>query len=153
MLEFAPAAARRLSNPAERRVLLTWAAAVREVADDSGDQLLHWDLHYENVLAADRDHWLAIDPKPLSGDPAFELLPALHNRWHEVLSANNPHRAVRRRFDAMVEVMGLDPQRAVRWTLGRTLQNSLWTIEDGGRALEAPQVLVAESLTRSNVAP
>jgi streptomycin 6-kinase len=153
MVECAPAAARRLSNPAEGRVLLAWAAAVQEVADDSGDQLLHWDLHYENVLAADRDHWLAIDPKPLAGDPAFELLPALQNRWHEVLGADDPHRAVRRRFDAMIEVMGLDRQRAVRWTLGRTLQNSLWTIEDGGRALEAPQVLVAESLTRSNVAP
>ncbi|MEV6848025.1 aminoglycoside phosphotransferase family protein [Actinoplanes sp. NPDC051411] len=110
------------------------------------------DLHYENVLAADRDHWLAIDPKPLAGDPAFELLPALQNRWHEVLGADDPHRAIRRRFDAMVEVMGLDRQRAVRWTLGRTLQNSLWIVEDGGRALEAPQALIAESLTRSNVA-
>jgi streptomycin 6-kinase len=147
MLEFAPVAARRLTDPTEGQVILAWAAAVREVADDSGDQLLHWDLHYENVLAADRDEWLAIDPKPLAGDPAFELLPALHNRWHEVLSANDPHRAVRRRFDAMVEVMGLDRELAVRWTLGRTLQNSLWTIEDGDRALEAPQLLVAESLT------
>lgn len=147
MLQFAPVAARRLANPAEGRLILYWAAAVREVADDSGDQLLHWDLHYENVLAADREQWLAIDPKPLAGDPAFELLPALQNRWQEVLSADDPHRAVRRRFDAMVEVMGLDRERAVRWTLGRTLQNSLWTIEDGGRTLEAPQVLVAESLT------
>lgn len=153
MVEFAPVAARQLTDPIEGQMLLAWAAALREVADDSGDQLLHWDLHYENVLAADRDKWLAIDPKPLAGDPAFELLPALQNRWHEVLSADDPHRAIRRRFDAMVEVMGLDRQRAVRWTLGRTLQNSLWTIEDGGRDLEAPQVLVAESLTRGNVAP
>jgi streptomycin 6-kinase len=153
MVESAPGAAGRLTDPAAGRALLSWAAAVREVAGDSGDRLLHWDLHYENVLAADRDEWLAIDPKPLAGDPAFELLPALQNRWHEVLSANDPYRAVRRRFDAMVEVMGLDRQRAVCWTLGRTLQNSLWTIEDGGRALEAPQVLVATSLTRGGVAP
>jgi streptomycin 6-kinase len=75
MLQLAPVAVRRLTDPTERQVLLAWAAAVREVADDSGDQLLHWDLHYENVLAADRDKWLAIDPKPLAGDPAFELLP------------------------------------------------------------------------------
>ncbi|SNY73097.1 aminoglycoside phosphotransferase family protein [Paractinoplanes atraurantiacus] len=147
MLEFAPVAARRLSDPGEGQVLLGCAAAVREAAGDSGDRLLHWDLHYENVLAAQRDEWLAIDPKPLAGDPAFELLPALHNRWDEVLAAGDPRRAVRRRFDAMVEVMGLDRERAVRWTLGRTLQNSLWTIEDGGRALEAEQVLVAASLT------
>ncbi|NUO57435.1 MAG: hydroxyurea phosphotransferase [Hamadaea sp.] len=147
MVEFAPEAARRLVNPDDRRLLLEWAGAVREVAGECGDQLLHWDLHFENVLAADREEWLAIDPKPLSGDPAFELLPALHNRWPEVLAADDPHRAVRRRFDAMVEVMGLDRQRAVHWTLGRTLQNSLWTIEDGEHALEASQILVAEAIS------
>ncbi|MCP2324673.1 streptomycin 6-kinase [Hamadaea flava] len=146
MLESAPAAAQRLANPDDRKLVLEWAAAVREVAGECGDQLLHWDLHFENVLAAEREEWLAIDPKPLSGDPAFELLPALHNRWHEVLAAYDPHRAVRRRFDAMVEVMGLDRQRAVLWTLGRTLQNSLWTIEDGENALEATQILVAEAI-------
>jgi streptomycin 6-kinase len=146
MLESAPEAARRLTDPAEARMIVSWAAAVREVAGDSPERLLHWDLHYENVLAADRAEWLAIDPKPLAGDPAFELLPALHNRWPEVLAADDPRRAVRRRFDAMAEIMGLDRERAVRWTLGRTLQNSLWSIEDGARRLQAPQVLVAESL-------
>nr|WP_324617304.1 aminoglycoside phosphotransferase family protein [Streptomyces bicolor] len=34
------------------RLLKDCAAAVREVADETGDRLLHWDLHFENVLAA-----------------------------------------------------------------------------------------------------
>lgn len=136
-----------LADPAEARLVLDWAAAVREVAGEAGDRLLHWDLHYENVLAGEREEWLAIDPKPLAGDPAFELLPALHNRWDEVLASGDPERAVRRRFDAMVEIMGLDRDRAVAWTLGRTLQNSLWTIEDGEHALQAPQMLVAKAMT------
>ncbi|WP_432479670.1 aminoglycoside phosphotransferase family protein [Nocardioides sp. GXQ0305] len=34
--------------------------------------LIHGDLHFENVLAADREPWLVIDPKPMSGDPHFE---------------------------------------------------------------------------------
>lgn len=148
MLAFAPEAAPRLADPAEAALLLDWAAAVREVAGECGDRLLHWDLHFENVLAGDREQWLAIDPKPLAGDPGFDLLPALHNRWAEVLAAPDPARAVRRRFDAMVEVMGLDRDRAAVWTVARTLQNSLWTIEDGDVRLEAPQVLVAEAVTR-----
>ncbi len=146
MLASAPTAAVRLTDPGEAKLIRDWAAAVREVAGECGDRLLHWDLHFENVLAADRAPWLAIDPKPLAGDPAFELLPALHNRWDEVLAADDPLGAVRRRFDAMVEVMGLDRERAVCWTLGRTLQNSLWTIEDGGHTLEPEQVLVAAAL-------
>lgn len=44
----------RVSDPAERRLLADCAAAVREVAREPGDRLLHWDLHFENVLAADR---------------------------------------------------------------------------------------------------
>ena len=149
MLDYAPDAAKLLADPTEARLVLDWAAAVREVAGECGDRLLHWDLHYENVLAGDREEWLAIDPKPLAGDPAFELMPALHNRWDEVLAGDDPHQAVLRRFDAMVEVMSLDRDRAVAWTLGRVLQNSLWTVEDGERTLEAPQVLIAEALTGS----
>jgi streptomycin 6-kinase len=78
------------------------SAALREVLPEPGDRLLHWDLHYDNVLAplpdvADRGSWLAIDPKPLSGDPCFELLPALHNRWDDVVATGDVSGAIRRR--------------------------------------------------------
>ncbi|WP_398877191.1 aminoglycoside phosphotransferase family protein [Streptomyces prunicolor] len=113
----------QVSDPAERRLLADCAAAVREVVGEPGDRLLHWDLHFENVLAADRAPWLAIDPKPLAGDPGFDLLPALWNRF----DADE----VGWRFDAMTEVLGLDRNRARAWTLGRVLQNALWAVEEG----------------------
>jgi streptomycin 6-kinase len=113
----------QVSDPAERRLLADCAAAVREVVGEPGDRLLHWDLHFENVLAADRAPWLAIDPKPLAGDPGFDLLPALWNRFDVD--------EVGWRFDAMTEVLGLDRDRARAWTLGRVLQNVLWAVEDG----------------------
>ncbi|WP_369378112.1 aminoglycoside phosphotransferase family protein [Streptomyces sp. cg36] len=137
MLDDTPAAARTLTDPVERRLLLDCAAAVREVADRPGDRLLHWDLHYENVVAADREPWLAIDPTPLAGDPAFELLPALDNRYDPA--------ELRWRFDALTEVMDLDRERARAWTLGRVLQNCLWEIEDG-EPLEEEQVEVGEAV-------
>ena len=46
--------------------------------------MIHGDLHYENVLAADREPWLVIDPKPTSGDPHYEVAPLLWNRWEEL---------------------------------------------------------------------
>jgi hypothetical protein len=48
----------------------------------------------------------------------------------------------------MVEVMGLDRDRAVAWSLGRVLQNAIWDVEDGESALQAPQVLIAEAISR-----
>ncbi|MFI0738118.1 aminoglycoside phosphotransferase family protein [Streptomyces sp. NPDC021100] len=154
MLDAVPQALAALVDEDERRWLAGCAEAVREVAGEPGDRLLHWDLHYENVLAplpgsdaAGRGAWLAIDPVPLVGDPCFDLMPAFDNRWEDLVATGDVERAVRRRFDLMTDVLSLDRSRAARWTLARALQNSLWTVEDGGSRLEEEQVTVARALT------
>ncbi|MFC9328497.1 aminoglycoside phosphotransferase family protein [Kitasatospora sp. NPDC057015] len=154
MVDRAPACAPLLADRTERRLLATCAAAVRELLDEPGDRLLHWDLHYDNVLAPlptgqspGRARWLAIDPKPLAGDPAFDLLPALRNRWEDVVATGDVSGAVRRRFHLMTEVLDLDRDRAVGWTLGRVLQNALWDIADGAVALRPEQTAIARALT------
>ncbi|MFY7631059.1 aminoglycoside phosphotransferase family protein [Streptomyces sp. NY05-11A] len=150
MLEQTPWALERIPDPDGARLIADCAAAVREVVAEPGDRLLHWDLHYENVLAAepgapartapDRAAWLAIDPKPLAGDPGFELLPALGDRYDPA--------DVRWRFDAMTDVLGLDRERARAWTLGRVLQDCLWEIEDG-RPPEPERLEIARLLRMS----
>lgn len=146
MLEQMPRAVPALRDPAEQRLVRTCASAVAELIGEPGDRLLHWDLHYDNILAGRREPWLAIDPKPLAGDPGFELLPALDNRWEEVVATGDVTRAVLGRFDLLAEVLGLDRQRTTGWTLGRVLQNALWDIEDGETALEPAQVAIATAL-------
>lgn len=146
MLKQVPQAVTHLVDPADRQLLRGWASAVAELADAPGDRLLHWDLHYDNVLAAQREPWIAIDPEPLAGDPGFDLWPALDSRWEEVVAQDDPLRVVRRRFDLLTEVLALDRARAAGWTLGRLLQNSLWDIEDGETGLAPSAVVIAESL-------
>ncbi|MCX4658789.1 aminoglycoside phosphotransferase family protein [Streptomyces uncialis] len=146
MLEQVPRAVTALADPAERRLLRGWASAVAELAGEPGDRLLHWDLHHDNVLAAEREPWLAIDPEPLAGDPGFDLWPALDSRWDDLVAKGDPSPVVRRRFDQLTETVGLDRQRAAGWTLGRLLQNSLWDIEDGATALDPSSVAIAGAL-------
>ncbi|SEC85676.1 aminoglycoside phosphotransferase family protein [Streptomyces sp. TLI_105] len=136
MLAEVPAAAARLGAD-DAALLRDCAAAVREVAGEPGDRLLHWDLHFGNVLAGEREPWLAIDPKPLAGDPGFELLPALMDRF-------DPDGFLWG-FDLLAEVVG-DRRRAVAWTLGRVLQNGLWDVEDGEPVLAREQVAAARIL-------
>lgn len=81
---------------------------------------------------------MAIDPKPLAGDPGFELFPALVNRFDA--------EAVGWRFDLMTGVLGLDRARARAWTLGRVLQNACWGAEDGARRLVPEQAEIARRL-------
>lgn len=140
MLAEVPDALPLLGDEDERRLLADCAAAVREVVGEPGDRLLHWDLHYENVLAGDREPWLAIDPKPLAGDPGFDLMPALDNRFDPAAAE------IRWRFDLLTDTLGLDRERARAWTLARVLQNCLWDLEDGEQGLAPEQTRVARVL-------
>ncbi|MEV7190763.1 aminoglycoside phosphotransferase family protein [Streptomyces sp. NPDC093510] len=137
MVDDLPGTLKSIADPGERALVERCGGAVREVMGEAGDRMLHWDLHFENVLASDREPWLAIDPKPLAGDPGFDLWPALDNRFEpdEVLW----------RFDAMTEVLGLDRERARAWTLGRVLQNAIWEAQDG-RPMVADDMDIARRL-------
>lgn len=141
MLEEVPQAIAGVVDGRARGLVADCAAAVAEVAGEragpAGERLLHWDLHYDNVLAGGREPWLAIDPKPLAGDPGFELLPAIVNNFREA--------EVRWRFDLLSEAVGADRERARAWTLGRVLQNCLWDLEDEEQPAEV-QLAVAELL-------
>jgi streptomycin 6-kinase len=108
------------------------------VSDDaSTGVMIHGDLHYENVLAADREPWLVIDPKPMSGDPHYEPGPMLQNRWDEMVApaaGQSLRDALRRRFHTLVDVGGLDEARARDWTVVRMVVDASWAVQDARRA-------------------
>ena len=92
--------------------------------------MLHGDLHYQNVLAADREPWLVIDPKPMSGDRHYEPAPMLWNRWDEAVATGDLRFALRRRFHTLVDAAGLDEDLARDWVVVRMVYNMVWELED-----------------------
>lgn len=103
--------------------------------------IVHGDLHYENVLAADRAPWLAIDPKPMSGDPHYEPGPMLQNRWDEMTAparGQSLRDALRRRFHTLVDAGELDETRARDWTVVRMVIDASWAVQDARRAGRGP---------------
>lgn len=81
--------------------------------------MLCTDLHAGNVLAAEREPWLVIDPKPYVGDPTYDVLQHLLN-CRDRLRAN-PVGMARR----MSDLAGLDPDRVQLWLFARCVQESL----------------------------
>lgn len=98
----------------------------RDLASDPGvdARLLHTDLHYANVLRAERQDWLAIDPKPMAGDPAFEVAPALWNRFDELGTGSSIRWGLRRRVEVICDAAGLDEDRARAWAIVREVDNA-----------------------------
>jgi streptomycin 6-kinase len=97
-------------------------ALCRDLAPSPADRVLHGDLHYGNVLGADREPWLAISPKPINGDPHFELAPMLWQRWDEL--ADNVRFGVQRRFYALVDAAGFDDDRARGYVIVRVVRQA-----------------------------
>ena len=93
-------------------------------------RLIHGDLHYENVLAADREPWLVIDPKPMAGDPHYELAPMLWNRWDEVVASGDVRDAVRRAVPHARRRRGA--RRAPGPRLGRGPRDAQRALDDRG---------------------
>jgi streptomycin 6-kinase len=82
-------------------------------APTAGDVLLCTDLHAGNVLAAQREPWLVIDPKPYLGDPCYDVLQHLLN-CEERLAAHPAGLAQR-----MADLLELDGHRVRQWLFAR----------------------------------
>lgn len=95
-------------------------ALFRELPDTADRSLLLLtDLHHENVLAAQREPWLVIDPKPYVGDPAYDTLQHMLN-FPGRLAADPGGLA-----DRMAGLLDLDPRRVRLWLFARCVQESV----------------------------
>jgi streptomycin 6-kinase len=112
-------------HPAIPRTLLD---AAREVATrPMGTTLVNEDPHYQNVLRGDREPWLMIDPKPLSGDPEYCAIALLRNRFDEL----DGRKGLTDRFLALCDAGELDVAKARDWTLYRAVANWSWYQKEG----------------------
>lgn len=118
-----------------RRVVTRVTGLARDLLAEPGQRvLLHTDLHFENVLAADRAPWLAIDPKPLAGHPGYELHPLLRNRFDELGTGPAMRWSVRHRLEVTCDAAGLDEEIGRLWCIVRCGVEILWAAVDGDEA-------------------
>ncbi|GIG85787.1 aminoglycoside phosphotransferase family protein [Plantactinospora endophytica] len=111
--------------------------------------VLHGDLHHDNILRAEREPWLAIDPHGLVGDPGFEVGALLYNPEPDdrdpALTALVPARV-----EQLADLLAMPVDRVVGWSFVMAVLSDVWTAEDwkpgdpspASRALDVARLLL-----------
>ncbi|HEX9379880.1 MAG TPA: aminoglycoside phosphotransferase family protein [Gaiellaceae bacterium] len=116
-VEYLPREWERAGRPCERSLLDAATDALQQLSSSQGEQiLLHQDLHGDNVLAAQREPWLTIDPKPLIGEREFSVAPIVRS-----FELGGTRADVLHRLDRLTSELGLDRERSRWWTIGQTV--------------------------------
>ena len=121
-VDYLPDEWERAGRPFEQRQLDEAIDLLETLAPSQGEPvLLHQDLHTDNVLAAEREPWLVIDPKPLVGEREFAVAPIVRD-WF----LGHSRREVQQRLDRLTSELGLDRERARGWAIGQTIA---WAVD------------------------
>ena len=137
-IDYLPRNWEHVGRPFERSLLDTVIETLRELSATQGEQvLLNQDLHADNVLSAEREPWLVIDPKPLAGEREFAVAPLVRG-WE----LGHSKAATLRRFDRLTSELGLDRERAGGWPAGQAIA---WGIDQPAHVEVARWLLQARA--------
>jgi streptomycin 6-kinase len=127
-------------DPVPRHLVERASGLFDELCASAPDHLvLHGDLHHDNVLRADREPWLAIDPHGVVGDPGYDCGAMLYNpepwRREDDLLALVPAR-----IEQLADGFGMPVERVVAWGFVMGVLSEVWTAQGdgtpGSRALD-----------------
>lgn len=97
--------------------------------------IVHGDFNPGNILSATRCPWLVIDPKPMIGDPGYDLAP-LVLQVDDPFGHPDPAVVLRARFALVGSRLGEPTDRLLAWSVARCVESALWhadrsEIDDG----------------------
>jgi streptomycin 6-kinase len=90
------------------------------------EALLHGDLNPTNILRHGSG-WRIVDPKPVTGDPAFDSFSLVR----DLLADTGSPGQLAQLTDTAARVAGVDRDRALRWMRVRSILSACWNGVDG----------------------
>lgn len=135
------------AGPIPRRLVDEAQVLFADLIASQGEVLLlHGDLHHDNILRSQRDGWLAIDPKGVAGERAYEVGALLRNPA-SLLRQPAPERILSRRIDQLSSELDLNRQRVRGWAMAQAVLSVAWSVQDTGEPW-AQGLAFAELLAR-----
>lgn len=103
----------------------------RELLKSSNQKiLLHGDLHHENILSAEREPFLAIDPKGIIGDIGYEISVFLCNPRTWILEHPDSKKILTDRIIQFSEAFEIEPKILYRWAYALSTLAAFWSLQD-----------------------
>ena len=113
-------------------LFLLGAGLLRELpCADGRKTVLHGDFNPGNLLSAEREPWLAIDTKPMYGDPAFDPWPLIQQTG-DPFGHPDPRRVLARRTALVADATGTDVARLRAWAVARLVDFLLYHLDGHG---------------------
>jgi streptomycin 6-kinase len=112
--------------------------------------LLHGDIHHGNILRSERGdgrtEWVAIDPRGIAGDPAYDVSTLLHNPKPWLLEQPDTPAVLSRRLEILERELGLERWRMRGWGLVAMVQAAVWSWDGGGGEWMGAVITCADAL-------
>lgn len=93
--------------------------------------LLHGDLHHDNILLSGPNSCIAIDPKGVIGEPAYDVGAFMCNPA-ELSAMPDLTSIMARRLDRFSKLLSIERQRLVKAVYVRIVLSACWTVQDNG---------------------
>lgn len=138
------------TGPFPREIVETAEALFRDLLASQGPPvLLHGDLHHENILDGGDSGFLAIDPKGVVGEAAYECGAFLLNPLPDILREDSIGFHLLR-IQQLADGMGADRRRVRNWAIAQAVLSAWWSYEDHGEGWE-PAIRLAQIMTRIHI--
>lgn len=103
----------------------------RELLESSNQKiLLHGDFHHENVLSAQREPFLAIDPRGIIGDIGYEISIFLNNPRSWILEHPDSKKILTNRIVQSSEAFEIEPKTLYQWASALPALAAFWSLQD-----------------------
>jgi streptomycin 6-kinase len=128
----------------------------RLVETQDAPAVLHGDLHPWNILSAERDAWLTIDPSGVAGEPAFEVCAWMRNPVYydssnitgapPLVARDDVREVLATRLHIFADELGLGRTRLLEWSIAGAMLSACWSDQSGNTNHRAQLVEIAEYL-------
>lgn len=118
------------------------------IDSQQSEVLLHADLHHDNILSSETQGFVAIDPKGVFGDPAFEIGTFMRNPFPELMAQENLPQILFKRLLNFSSLLNIDKQRLLDASIAQIVLSACWYREENSEELMKIDIRCAEQLLR-----